>query len=90
MIRFAKPLLIGTAGLGLVLGGTAPAIAQTNTTYRDGAVASDADARANAIVQQMTLGEKIAMVHGTFGSTILKTSPTEKRNGAGHADIGRA
>jgi len=84
MIRFARQLLIGTAGLGLILGGATPAVARAKTTDTDATIASDPDARANAIVRQMTLDEKIAMVHGTFGSTILRTRPTEKRTGAGH------
>ncbi|MEC3947486.1 beta-glucosidase family protein [Sphingobium sp. HWE2-09] len=42
------------------------------------------DARAAKAVAQMTLDEKIAMLHGNFGSILRKTRPNEKRIGAGH------
>jgi beta-glucosidase len=42
------------------------------------------DQRAEAALKQMTLDEKIAMLHGSFGSVLRKTRPDEKRIGAGH------
>ncbi|MGP7795569.1 beta-glucosidase family protein [Sphingomonas sp. CLY1604] len=84
MIRHLSHLVIGTSALGLAIGGAGAAIAQTEAARPDAAVTRDADARADAIVGRMTLDEKIAMLHGTFGSAILKERPSEKRNGAGH------
>ncbi|WP_093399045.1 beta-glucosidase [Sphingomonas sp. OK281] len=42
------------------------------------------DARAALVVKAMTLDEKIAMLHGTFGSSVRKANPADKRVGAGH------
>ncbi|WP_145729179.1 beta-glucosidase family protein [Nitrospirillum pindoramense] len=40
--------------------------------------------RVDLALGQMTLDEKIAMVHGNFGSILKKTRPDDKRIGAGH------
>jgi len=91
MIAKAKCLLLGTAAGMLFAGVAFPVSAQVDTSPSQGTAnrtwmnqALDADARAELILGQMTADEKIAMLHGTFGSTILKTAPAEKRTGAGH------
>jgi len=40
--------------------------------------------RAELAVDAMTLDEKISMLSGTFGASVLRVSPDEKRIGAGH------
>lgn len=42
------------------------------------------DQRADEALAQMTLDEKVTMLHGNFGSILRKTRPDEKRIGAGH------
>lgn len=42
------------------------------------------DERARAAIAAMTLDEKLAMLSGTFGFSVLATRPEEKRIGAGH------
>ena len=69
---------------GIALATGAPALAQTAPSHPWMDAAQSPDARADMIVRQMTREEKIAMVNGTFGSTLLKKNPAEKRVGAGH------
>lgn len=74
-------LAIGTCALAM----TATASAQTAAP----AVAApgkgqSADARARAVLAKLTLDEKLAMLSGTFGASVLATNPNEKRIGAGH------
>ncbi|MBB6253062.1 beta-glucosidase family protein [Nitrospirillum iridis] len=40
--------------------------------------------RVDLVLGQMTLDEKIGMVHGNFGSILRKSRPDDKRIGAGH------
>jgi beta-glucosidase len=47
-------------------------------------VAPTPDQRAANALAQMTLDEKIAMLHGNFGSVLRRTRPNEKRIGAGY------
>jgi beta-glucosidase len=90
MIRHAKQSFLATVAMSLMLTCATPhAHAQTNagpaTSGRPWMnVQLGADARARMILAQMSLDEKIAMLHGTFGSTLVKVRPGEKRNGAGH------
>ncbi|MXP24451.1 glycosyl hydrolase [Altererythrobacter indicus] len=42
------------------------------------------DQRADLVIKEMTLDEKIAMVNGTMGMALRKENPDEKRIGAGH------
>ncbi|MET0364116.1 MAG: beta-glucosidase [Sphingobium sp.] len=42
------------------------------------------DQRAEDTLSAMTFDEKVAMLHGNFGSVLRKTRPEEKRIGAGH------
>ncbi len=79
-----------TAGYlaGIALATMLPATAQAQTAPATARPWSDtslsADARAALVVQAMTLDEKIAMLHGTFGSSVRKANPADKRVGAGH------
>lgn len=69
---------------GLALSAFLPVWAQARDepSWRDTALS--ADARAALVVKAMTLDEKIAMVHGTFGSSVRKANPADQRVGAGH------
>ncbi|WP_442802213.1 beta-glucosidase [Sphingobium sp. CR2-8] len=68
------PRLVSSCALGALL--FASAHAQE--------VGQTPDQRAEAALKQMTLDEKIAMLHGNFGSVLRKTRPDEKRIGAGY------
>lgn len=62
----------------------APTLGKAQATPAASNAPHDADTRAEQVLAQMTLDEKIAMLNGTFGSKLRKTSPVERRIGAGH------
>jgi len=61
---------------------TGTAFAQPAAPWADPSLS--ADARAVLVVKEMTLDEKLAMVHGTFGTSVRRANPDDKRVGAGH------
>ena len=61
--------------------GLARPVGATNAATTD--YESQADSRATALLAQMTLDEKIAMLNGHFGSVLRKEHPGEMRIGAG-------
>ncbi len=73
---------------GIALAAILPNVAQAQTASATARPWSDSslspDARAALVVAAMTLDEKIAMLHGTFGTSVRKANPADKRVGAGH------
>ena len=67
------PRLVSSCALGALLCASMPTQAEETP-----------DRRADKALGQMTLDEKIAMLHGNFGSILRKTRPEDKRIGAGH------
>ncbi len=74
--------LLSGCALSLLIG--APVQAQGSSSSAPSAVTLSPDQRAEQTLAAMTPDEKIAMLHGNFGSVIRRTNPTERRIGAGH------
>lgn len=79
-LKFRSAGLIGGAFLAVLHAGHV--FAQASHPWMNSRLSPDR--RAALVVEAMTLNEKIAMVHGTFGSAVRKANPDDKRVGAGH------
>lgn len=73
---------IATLFGGIVLSTVQPVVADAQAAWSDTKLSPDV--RAALVLKAMTLDEKLAMVHGTFGSSVRKANPADKRVGAGH------